>query len=45
MIAADAGPRRCRMIRVSADSAALAAEFDLHRSRLVGIGYRLTGEV
>lgn len=25
------------------DERALAAEFDLHRGRLIGIGYRLTG--
>lgn len=45
MIATDAGPRWCRIARVSADSTALAAEFDLHRARLVGIGYRLTGSL
>jgi RNA polymerase sigma-70 factor, ECF subfamily len=30
---------------VSVSSAALATEFDQHRSRLIGIGYRLTGRV
>ncbi|MCI2420932.1 sigma-70 family RNA polymerase sigma factor [Saccharopolyspora sp. K220] len=30
---------------MSASNAALAAEFDQHRSRLIGIGYRLTGRL
>lgn len=34
-----------RISGVTATSAALAAEFDQHRSRLIGLGYRLTGRI
>ncbi|MGW1679533.1 sigma-70 family RNA polymerase sigma factor [Saccharopolyspora sp. NPDC002376] len=33
------------MTVVPASSTALAAEFDQHRSRLIGLGYRLTGRI
>src|SRR5690606_11582976 len=32
-----------RISGVTASSTALAAEFDQHRNRLIGLGYRLTG--
>ena len=44
MIAHDRVAAECgRIVRVESSTAALAAEFDQHRSRLIGLGYRLTG--